>query len=112
MAKRSYVWIEGALHEKTGDNSVVIAGESWYNFGGTWAPLTGTIHGRPPAILPDIAPYRSQLTGEVITSRSRHREHLRSHGCIEVGNERLPPPKPVWTATQGLREELIARIKG
>lgn len=40
-----------------------------------------------PLIMPDIDPYQSMITGEMITSRSRHREHLRQHGCEEVGNE-------------------------
>ena len=40
-----------------------------------------------PDILPDIAPYQSMLTGEMITSRSRHREHLKEHGAIELGND-------------------------
>ena len=39
------------------------------------------------SIIPDIKPYRSMITGEMITSRSKHREHLKQHGCIEVGNE-------------------------
>lgn len=38
-------------------------------------------------ISPDIAPYRSQITGEMITSRSQHREHLKQHNCFEIGNE-------------------------
>jgi hypothetical protein len=38
-------------------------------------------------VMPDIEPYQSMITGEVIQSRSRHREHLREHGCIEIGNE-------------------------
>ena len=38
-------------------------------------------------VQPDIAAYQSQVTGEMITSRSQHREHLRKHGLIEVGNE-------------------------
>ena len=38
-------------------------------------------------VLPDIKPYRSMITGELITSRSRHREHLREHGMEEVGND-------------------------
>ena len=35
----------------------------------------------------DIEPYKSMITGEVIGSRKRHREHLRENGCIEAGNE-------------------------
>jgi hypothetical protein len=38
-------------------------------------------------IMKDIAPYKSMITGEEITSRSRHREHLKAHGCIEVGDQ-------------------------
>lgn len=38
-------------------------------------------------IAPDIKPYRSQITGEMITSRSHHREHLKQHNCFEIGNE-------------------------
>jgi hypothetical protein len=40
-----------------------------------------------PYIQSDIAPYRSVITREPITSRSEHRAHLRQHGCVEVGNE-------------------------
>lgn len=38
-------------------------------------------------IQPDIEGYRSMASGEFITSRSKHREELRRHGLIEVGNE-------------------------
>ncbi len=37
--------------------------------------------------LPDIQPYRSTVTGEMITSRSKHRELLRQHNLTEIGNE-------------------------
>jgi hypothetical protein len=39
--------------------------------------------------MPDIQPYQSMIDGSMITSRSRHREHLQAHGCIEVGNEKM-----------------------
>lgn len=48
-----------------------------------------------PYVIGDIEPYRSLETGEIIGSRSTHRAHLKQHGLIEVGNERLPPRKPV-----------------
>jgi len=35
----------------------------------------------------DIQPYQSMATGEMITSRSKHKEHLRDHGLVEIGNE-------------------------
>jgi len=47
-----------------------------------------------PYVLGDIEPYQSMITGEMITGRRQHREHLRQHGCIEVGNEKIPPRKP------------------
>lgn len=40
-----------------------------------------------PYVIPDIQPYQSMQTGEVIKSRSHHREHLRQHGLIEIGTE-------------------------
>ncbi len=40
-------------------------------------------------VMPDIQPYQSMIDGSMITSRSRHREHLQAHGCIEVGNEKM-----------------------
>jgi len=42
-----------------------------------------------PMVIPDIAPYKSMINGSMITSRSVHRDHLREHGCIEVGNEKM-----------------------
>lgn len=58
-------------------------------------------------VMGDIEPYRSMATGEMIGSRSTHREHLRQHRLVEVGNEtqHLKPfgPKPL----PGLRQRLI-----
>lgn len=44
--------------------------------------------GRPGIeIIPDIKPYQSMITGERIRSRSHHKQHLRDHGCVEVGDQ-------------------------
>jgi hypothetical protein len=60
-----------------------------------------------PFVMGDIQPYKSQLTGEMVTSRSRHRNLLREHGCIEVGNEtRYLKPKPI-TTPPGRKEAII-----
>lgn len=40
-----------------------------------------------PMVVSDMQPYRSMIDGRMITSRSQHRDHLKSHGCIEIGNE-------------------------
>lgn len=40
-----------------------------------------------PYVAADMTPYKSMIDGSWITSRSRHNEHLKAHGCIEIGNE-------------------------
>ena len=62
--KRSYVQINGQLYER-GQEPVSDA----------------------PMIIDDIQPYISQATGEMITSRSKHREHLKAHNCVEIGDQ-------------------------
>lgn len=59
-------------------------------------------------VMPDISPYKSMIDGREITSRSRHREHLRAHGCIEVGNEtkHIMNAKPM-TPPAGLKQTVI-----
>lgn len=58
-------------------------------------------------VMPDIAAYRSQLTGEMVESRSRHRALLREHGCVEVGNEtKYLKPKTI-APPPGLKQRLI-----
>lgn len=57
-----------------------------------------------PYVVADIQPYQSMVTGEWIQSRSQHRAHLKQHGKIEVGNEKLPEikrPEPT-----GIKEDL------
>lgn len=40
-----------------------------------------------PQVIRDIEPYQSMIDGHMVTSRSEHRDHLKAHGCVEVGNE-------------------------
>ncbi len=54
-----------------------------------WVEFTPNLSVMSPQITPDIQPYRSAVTGEMITGRRQHREHLKRHGCEEVGNESL-----------------------
>src|SRR3990167_1252763 len=62
---------------------------------------------RTPFLMKDIKPYKSMIDGSLITSRSRHREHLRNHNCIEIGNEtKYLKPKPI-TSPPGLNDEII-----
>jgi len=44
--------------------------------------------------VPDIQPYQNMLNGEWITGRRQHKEFLKQHNYIEVGNEKIMPKKP------------------
>lgn len=51
------------------------------------------------------------ITGEMVTGRRQHRDHLKAHGCIEVGNDTShlkvkPEPK------KSSRRELLHRQLG
>jgi len=59
---------------------------------------------RSADIIDDIKPYKSMVDGSMIESRSKHREHLRRHGCVEIGNEKVEQ-KPMQTP-KGLREDI------
>lgn len=59
---------------------------------------------RGPMIISDMEPYQSQVTGEWITSRSRHRQHLAETGCEEGGNE-------LATAMERPKRDLEGEIK-
>jgi hypothetical protein len=63
---------------------------------------------RGPYIMSDLREYPSVVTGEMITSRSQHREHLRQHGCIEVGNEM---PRVSREAPPPVRADAIAALE-
>ena len=62
--KRIFVQIDGVLYERGTEPQV-----------------------DAPMVMDDIEPYRSMADGTMITSRSKHREHLRQHDCQELGNE-------------------------
>ena len=88
--RRSYVQIDGRLYEKGVDH------------------LPDRVQ-----IMPEIEPYVSQITGELITSRAKHREHLRRHGFTEVGNDSsLTKPYTGMPDTnpQGRKELLRAQV--
>ena len=90
--KRVYVWRDGRIQELTGKEP------------GSVAPLS-------PAVIGDIKPYKSMITGETIGSRSTHRAHLRAHGYTEVGNEIETLMRPrVPTETRELREDILRAI--
>lgn len=62
-------------------NGELIDAEHFTNQGGEKAPF----------FMPDIRPYVSPITGEVISSRPQHEVHLRAHEVYEIGpGDRMP----------------------
>lgn len=61
-------------------------------------------------LVSDISGYRSMADGSWISSRSQHREHLKRHNCIEIGNEMPAPRTPELPSREKrikvLREQL------
>lgn len=65
-------------------------------------------------IMPEIEPYQSQITGEMITSRAKHQEHLRRHGFQEIGNDKSLTKKYTGmpdAAPQQRKELLVAQVQ-
>mgnify|MGYP001600197893 FL=1 len=60
-------------------------------------------------VMPDIQPYQSQLDGSIVKSRSHHRQHLRQHNAVEVGNETayLTTPHKIPDTSPQKRQELL-----
>lgn len=46
----------------------------------------------PLHVIEDMKPYRSPIDGTIVGSRGAHRNHMRKHDVIEVGNEKLTRP--------------------
>lgn len=58
-------------------------------------------------VMGDINPYKSMVTGEMIQGRAQHREHLRRHDVVEVGNDFDKRPQKRPEPPKGLKETLI-----
>ena len=63
-----------------------------------------------PMIMGDLRPYQSMVTGEMVESRSRHRQILREHRLVEVGNETSYLKSKPITTPPGLKETLIRQV--
>lgn len=86
MTRKSWVQVNGELIEKE-----------------NYTPEPRGAH----YVIPDIQPYQSMVDGKMITSRSAHRDHLRAHGLVEVGNEtKHLKTRPVYDGS-GLKDALV-----
>lgn len=56
-------------------------------------------------VIPDIEPYLSPIDGKVVSGRRQHRDHMRAHDVIEVGNEKPTKfkPKPITGMADDIR---------
>lgn len=63
-----------------------------------------------PQIIRDIDPYKSMVTGEMITSRTRHRDHLKRHNVTEVGNDTSHMKKAPQTQSQDRKRLLASQL--
>lgn len=50
-----------------------------------------------PMIMSDMKGYLSPLDRSYVSSRSAHRDHMRQHGVIEVGTERIGTARREYT---------------
>ena len=71
-------------------------------------------------IISDIEPYVSVITKELIGGRKQHRDHLRAHNCVEVGNdlpqvkkESLPDPRAdiMRARNEGMSQDTRDRLR-
>jgi hypothetical protein len=60
-------------------------------------------------IIPDIQPYKSVVTGEVINSRKQHREYLKRNDLVELGNEKGRPKE--IPDVPGRREAIVESLR-
>jgi len=60
-------------------------------------------------VIKDIEPYKNMIDGNVIKSRRHHRDFLRAHGCIEIGND-FVRPKREFKPPPGLVDDIRAAI--
>lgn len=65
-----------------------------------------------PQVIKDLQPYRSMIDGSVIDGRKRHRDHLKAHGCIEVGNDTSHMKPRAQQLIGSSRKESLHRMLG
>lgn len=61
-----------------------------------------------PMVASDISGYISQVDGSWIESRSKHRDHLKRHGMVELGNDVPQKHKTVEVSNTEQRKRHIA----
>ena len=75
----------------------------------SWAEKQANVRMTAPRVMSDIGGYISQVDGSWIDSRSKHRDHLKRHNMIELGNDVPMQQKQVSASENKARKETIAR---
>ncbi len=61
-------------------------------------------------VIGDLQPYKSMVDGSIVEGRRQHREHLKAHNVVEVGNSfDKATPKPM-TPPKGLKEQVARAV--
>lgn len=75
-----------------------------------WQSKQAMTKRQAPMIQSDINGYISQVDGSWIDSKSKHREHLKRHRMIEVGNDVPMKQKQVELPSSEARRRAIGEI--
>ena len=77
-----------------------------------WNQKKNMVIREAPRVMSDIGGYISQVDGSWIDSRSKHRDHLKRHGMVELGNDLPKQQKSVEIdrKSQELRKRTIAEV--
>lgn len=66
----------------------------------------------PVGVIEDMKPYKSPIDGNWVTSRAQHREHMKHHDVIEVGNEKLTKPaRKTYKPDNELKKQLYEAMR-
>lgn len=66
-----------------------------------------------PAVIGDVPEHRNHATGEIVSTRRRHREILREHNLVEFGNDMIKQKKSMHDKGEVARtiKESIDQLK-
>lgn len=65
-----------------------------------------------PFVVEDMKPYKSPIDGQWVTTRSQHRDHMKKHDVVEVGNEKLTrPARKEYKPDKELKKQLYEALK-
>jgi hypothetical protein len=74
----------------------------------SWEEKEKNVRRAAPMVASDIGGYVSQVDGSWIESRSKHRDHLKRHGMVEIGNDVPMRHKAVEVTNTEARKRQIA----